>query len=157
MRVLNIYYGIHSCLFGFCLIAVTDRGLCKLAFFDQPAEKNALVDELQQEWYKAIIHNDEQKTHSYFKQIFLKQDNEKKPIHLLLKATPFKLQVWQALLNISPGQLATYSHIAESLNNPKAVRAVASAIANNPIAYLIPCHRVIRNTGAFKRIPLGER
>jgi len=74
----------------------------------------------------------------------------------LLQGTPFTLQVWQALLGIHEGQLATYSHIAEAMNNPKAVRAVASAIASNPIAYLIPCHRVIRNTGVLNEYRWGK-
>ena len=81
---------------------------------------------------------------------------QKKPIQLLLKGTPFKLQVWEALLHLSEGQLATYSHIADLMNKPKAVRAVASAIASNPIAYLIPCHRVIRNTGMLNEYRWGR-
>ena len=81
---------------------------------------------------------------------------DSKPIHLLLKGSPFKLKVWQALLDIPEGQLARYSDIAEAIDKPKAVRAVASAIANNSIAYLIPCHRVIRNTGILNDYRWGK-
>lgn len=153
---LEIFYGVYSCLFGYCLIAVTTRGLCKLSFFDDDAEQNLLVGELQQEWSNATILEDKEQTDTYYKRIFLDETSERKPIHLLLKGTPFKLQVWQALLGISEGQLATYSHIAETMENPKAIRAVASAIACNPIAYLIPCHRVIRKTGVLNEYRWGK-
>tara|TARA_R110002072_G_scaffold300706_2_gene478720 strand:+ start:36151 stop:37011 length:861 start_codon:yes stop_codon:yes gene_type:complete len=153
---LDISYGIHSCLFGFCLIAVTERGVCKLAFFDEDVEKDQLINELHDEWYKATIQESNANTEPYFKQIFLNENAENKPIHLLLKGTPFKLKVWQALLNIPEGQLSTYSRVADAMNTPKAVRAVASAIANNSIAYLIPCHRVIRNTGVLSQYRWGE-
>ena len=153
---LEISYGTYSCLFGYCLIAITARGVCKLAFFDNDFEQDALVGELHQEWSKATIRENKEQTDLIYKRIFFNEACERKPIHLLLKGTPFKLQVWQALLGISEGQLATYSHIAEAMKNPRAVRAVASAIASNPIAYLIPCHRVIRNTGVLNEYRWGK-
>jgi AraC family transcriptional regulator of adaptative response/methylated-DNA-[protein]-cysteine methyltransferase len=153
---LEISYGIHSCLFGYCLIAITSRGVCKLAFFDELDESNLLISELYQEWNHATFRHDNERTEAYFKRIFLNQSCADKPIHLLLKGTPFKLQVWQALLEIPEGQLASYSQVAGSIKNPSAVRAVASAIANNPIAYLIPCHRVIRNTGVLNDYRWGK-
>lgn len=153
---LLISYGVHSCMFGYCFIAVTSRGLCKLAFFDDINQQPYLIDELKEEWKAANVCFNSQQTEVYFRQIFFNHTGENKPIHLLLKGTPFKLQVWEALLKISSGQLATYSDIATALNNPKAVRAVASAIANNPIAYLIPCHRVIRNTGVLNDYRWGK-
>lgn len=153
---LEISYGVYSCLFGYCLIAVTGRGVCKLAFFDDEVEQDALITELHHEWNHASIRNNTEQTDPFYKRIFLNEACESKPIHLLLKGTPFKLQVWQALLGIHEGQLATYSHIAEAMKNPMAVRAVASAIASNPIAYLIPCHRVIRNTGVLNEYRWGK-
>lgn len=153
---LSISYGIHSCMFGYCFIAVTSRGVCKLAFFDDADESDVFISELYQEWNNATFQLNNEQTEPYFKRIFLNESSEGKPIHLLLKGSPFKLQVWQALLDIPEGQLATYSHIAASMKNPKAVRAVASAIANNPIAYLIPCHRVIRNTGVLNEYRWGK-
>lgn len=153
---LEISYGVYSCLFGYCLIAVTARGVCKLAFFDDEFEQDALIAELHHEWNQASIRNNKEQTDPYFKRIFLNESCKNKPIHLLLKGTPFKLQVWQALLGIQEGQLATYSHIAETMKKPKAVRAVASAIASNSIAYLIPCHRVIRNSGVLNEYRWGK-
>jgi AraC family transcriptional regulator of adaptative response/methylated-DNA-[protein]-cysteine methyltransferase len=153
---LNIFYGIYSCIFGYCLIASTSRGVCKLAFFDDDIERDFYISELHQEWQNATIQRNNEKTDNCFKSIFLNECSKDKPIHLLLKGTPFKLQVWQALLSLPEGQLATYSHIADAIKNPNAVRAVASAIANNPIAYLIPCHRVIRNTGVLNDYRWGK-
>tara|TARA_R110001592_G_scaffold175466_5_gene414724 strand:+ start:48373 stop:49236 length:864 start_codon:yes stop_codon:yes gene_type:complete len=153
---LDIYYGIHSCLFGYCLIAVTSRGLCKLAFFDDDNEREALISELYLEWNNATIRHNNEHTESFYQGIFLHEACDSKPIHLLLKGSPFKLKVWQALLDIPEGQLARYSDIAEAIDKPKAVRAVASAIANNSIAYLIPCHRVIRNTGILNDYRWGK-
>jgi AraC family transcriptional regulator of adaptative response/methylated-DNA-[protein]-cysteine methyltransferase len=153
---LEIFYGVHSCLFGFCFIAVTARGLCKLAFFDNEGEQDILIQELYHEWNNAVIRDNKEQTDSVFKRIFLDQASGTKPIHLLLKGTPFKLLVWQALLEIPEGQLSTYSLVAEAINKPKATRAVASAIASNPIAYVVPCHRVIRNTGVLNEYRWGK-
>ena len=153
---LEISYGVYSCLFGYCLIATTARGVCKLAFFDDEFEQAALIAELHHEWNKASTRDNKEQTDPYYKRIFLNEACVSKPIHFLLQGTPFTLQVWQALLGIHEGQLATYSHIAEAMNNPKALRAVASAIASNPIAYLIPCHRVIRNTGVLNEYRWGK-
>lgn len=151
----TIYYGVHSCLLGFCFIAVTKRGLCKLAFFDQPMQCDDLLKELQQEWAHAEIISDSQQTEAIYQQIFLQENNADKPVHLLLKGSPFRLQVWQALLAIPSGKLVTYRKVAEHMDKPLAVRAVASAIANNPIAMLIPCHRVIRSSGALNQYRWG--
>ncbi|EOI0052647.1 methylated-DNA--[protein]-cysteine S-methyltransferase, partial [Acinetobacter baumannii] len=81
----------------------------------------------------------------WFRQDFSEHLQQKLPLNLA--GTPFQLQVWEALLTIPEGQLRTYQDIAEQIGKPKAVRAVATAIGQNPIAYLIPCHRVIRATG----------
>lgn len=151
----TIYYGVHSCLLGFCFIAVTKRGLCKLAFFDQPIQGDDILKELQQEWAHAEIVPDSQQTEAIYQQIFIQDNKTDKPVHLLLKGTPFRLQVWQALLGIPSGRLVTYRTVAEFMDKPLAVRAVASAIANNPIAMLIPCHRVIRSSGALNQYRWG--
>lgn len=70
-----------------------------------------------------------------------------KDLRLHVKATPFQLKVWEALLKIPCGQVSTYGQIADSIQHPKASRAVGTAVGDNPVAYLIPCHRVIRSTG----------
>ena len=124
-------------------------------FFDKIDEKDTLIRELQAEWACASIKESEAHTTPYFEQLFIDESHTRKPIHLLLKGTPFKLQVWHALLSIPRGQLSTYSDVAQSMNKPNAVRAVATAIASNSIAYLIPCHRVIRNTGVLNNYRWG--
>ncbi len=146
---LCISYGIHSSPFGYCFIAVTERGLCKLAFFDQPDEQDVLLAELASEWNKATIKSDETATYESFAKIFPEDNSGISNIHLVLKGTPFRLLVWEALLKIPDGSLISYQQVANSINKPSAVRAVASAIANNQIGYLIPCHRVIRESGAL--------
>ena len=81
--------------------------------------------------------------------IFIEHKDKKKPLKLLLKGSLFQLKVWEALLSIPEGDLVTYQNIADYIKSPKAVRAAASAIAKNNIAYLIPCHRVINQNGDF--------
>ena len=146
---LRIAYGVHSSPFGYCFIAVTDRGVCKLAFFDQEYEKEALLKELTSEWCMASIEEDVSATYASFSNIFPNEKVGVSNIHLVLKTTPFRLLVWEALLKIPEGSLASYQQVANAIHKPTAARAVASAIANNPIGYVIPCHRVIRESGAL--------
>jgi AraC family transcriptional regulator of adaptative response/methylated-DNA-[protein]-cysteine methyltransferase len=82
--------------------------------------------------------------------------NPGQPINLHLRGTNFQIKVWEALLNIPMGALTTYEHIAERIGNPRAVRAVGSAVGHNPIAYLIPCHRVIRKSGEYGNYLYGS-
>lgn len=152
----EISYGVFSCMFGFCLLAITERGVCKLAFFDNKSEKEILLSELREEWPSDNIYYNQTMAQPYFEQIFNEKNLSTKPIHLLLKGTPFQLQVWHGLLSVPAGQLSTYSQMAEFIKKPKAVRAIASAIANNQIAYLIPCHRVIRKTGELSEYRWGK-
>ena len=144
---LVIYYGVHASPFGQCLLASTDRGICKLAFFDQSDEQAVLESELHSEWASAEIIRDDNRTQSLLTTIFSNNPLDKKPLHLLLKGSPFQLKVWEALLAIPPGQLVAYNQVAEAAGSPAAVRAVSSAIARNNIGFLIPCHRVIRQSG----------
>ena len=80
---------------------------------------------------------------------FEKDHSPKKPLSLHLRGTPFQLSVWQALLSIPPGDVATYGRIAQAIGRPRAHRAVGTAVGKNPISYIIPCHRVIQSTGAI--------
>ena len=82
--------------------------------------------------------------------------NPTQPINLHLRGTNFQIKVWEALLNIPMGALTTYEHIAAQIGNPRAVRAVGSAVGNNPVAYLIPCHRVIRKSGEYGNYLYGS-
>lgn len=152
---LRISYGVHPCRFGLCLIALTSRGICKLAFFDQDHERELVLKELQGEWPKAVINANDSATKLVCEQIFSAVGSDSKPLQLLLKGSPFQLQVWQALIRLQPGQLVSYQQLAHAVGNARAVRAVSTAVANNPIGLLVPCHRVIRSTGAFNQYRWG--
>ena len=145
---LTLTYGVGSSPFGSCFIAVTPRGICRLAFFDTDEDYQQLEKSLYLEWGNANITQDNNKITPYLTTIFGPKDHSK-PLRLLLKGSSFQLKVWEALLSIPAGDLVTYQAIATTIEQPTAVRATASAIARNNIAYLIPCHRVIRQNGDF--------
>ena len=156
---LKIVFGIHKSPFAFCLLANTKRGICKLAFFDKEEQARAYIQELKGEWPNAQIQQDELQTQSLAEDIFTRtfsNNSHKKPLNLLLKGTSFQLQVWQALLAIPNGNMCSYMQVAELIGKPNSVRAVASAIANNHVGYLIPCHRVIKGTGEFNQYRWGS-
>jgi len=162
---LEIHYGVHNSPFGYCFIALTPRGICKLSFFDQtddddaPTEFVQTLSELKQEWPNARIEENRAATLDVAQRIFPSELDhtplDTAPLKLLLKGSPFQLQVWEALLKVAPGSMRSYQHIADAMGKPSAVRAVASAIARNPLAYLIPCHRVIRSTGVLNNYRWG--
>ena len=141
---LEIFFGFHHTAFGECFIAVTERGICALSFIHDDSKENE-VKQLKKNWSSARITENQTRTEPYVHKIFEEKAPEK--MNLLVHGTNFQLKVWEALLKIPQGAVSTYAQIAKAINNPKAVRAVGTAIGNNPIAYLIPCHRVIRNEG----------
>ncbi len=151
-----IAYGIHPSPFGQCFIATTQRGVCKLAFFDESSEREQLERELRAEWSEAKVQRDDRATEEVAHTAFPPSLVERAPLHLLLKGTPFQLRVWEALLAIPPGEVVSYQRVATSIGAPSATRAVASAIAKNHIAHLIPCHRVIRKDGGVGGYRWGE-
>lgn len=143
---ITITYGVHSSPFGFCFIAVTSRGICRLAFIEKVSDQKVEVKLLTKLWVHARIVRDERTTESYIKKIF-EQKQSKRPLHLLVKGTNFQIKVWEALLSIPSGRAARYADVARKVGSPKAVRAVGSACGENPIAFLIPCHRVLASDG----------
>jgi AraC family transcriptional regulator of adaptative response/methylated-DNA-[protein]-cysteine methyltransferase len=146
---LTVRYGIHPSPFGDCLIAACERGICGLHFLTGESAEEALAS-LRAQWPRAAFVESRDGTASWAERIFPEQPpREPTPLSVLVKGTPFQVQVWQALLRISPGQVATYEDLARAIGNPKAVRAVGSAVGDNPVALLIPCHRVLRKTGVF--------
>lgn len=151
---LQIEYGQHATPFGACLIATTSRGICRLEFLETDSHADVLVA-LQREWPKAQLWENRQETAPLIKQIF-DQASRTKPLPLLLSGTNFQLKVWQALLQIPEGSIASYGYLAEKLQRPKASRAVGTAIGQNPIGYLIPCHRVLRGDGGLGGYRWGE-
>ena len=141
-----IRYGFHPTPFGECLIAATDRGITNLSFVHEGRRSTALAD-LRKQWKYARISRDQEATGKYASRIFASGGNGK--ITVVLKGTNFQVKVWQALLKIPGGRVTTYEKIAAAAGKPDAVRAAANAVGRNPIAFLIPCHRVIRKTGAL--------
>lgn len=140
---LTIYYGNHSSPFGTCFLAMTERGICALDFLDNANEAPLIA--IQKRFSAATFQENQGKTAIIVEQIFA--SNSKQSIPLLLSGTPFQVKVWEALLKIPFGRLQSYQQIASAIGNPKASRAVGSAIGQNHIGYLIPCHRVIRSVG----------
>jgi AraC family transcriptional regulator of adaptative response/methylated-DNA-[protein]-cysteine methyltransferase len=146
---LTIHYGYHPTPFGDCLLALTDRGLCGLAFAIE-GDTDSLLEDLHQRWARADLIADPMATAPYAARIFdLARQPDAPPLQLFLSGTNFQIKVWQALLHIPAGELTTYGQIAAAMGQPKASRAVGSAVGDNPIAYLIPCHRVIRQAGGL--------
>ena len=148
----TIRYGIHPSPFGKCLIATTNRGICHLGFI-QSSEGDA-IDDLVSSWNQAKMIEDYKATSSLMEPIF-DLNYRGKPLNVHLRGTNFQLKVWEALLQIPAGTVTTYEGIASRINKPSAMRAVGTAIGHNPIAVLIPCHRVIRKVGEFGNYRYG--
>lgn len=151
---LDIEYGFHPTPFGECLLALTGRGICFLRFVDQDGRGSALQD-LQAHWPQAKLAENANKTYQLMGDIFPLADKPGGRLHIHLSGTNFQIKVWEALLRIPYGKLVSYGQIASSLNLPGASRAVGQAVGNNPIAYLIPCHRVIQKMGVFGHYRYG--
>jgi len=151
-----IRYGIHPTPFGDALIAHSGKGLCALGFVAGQSGAAELRD-LQEEWTGAVFIEDARLAGDTARRLF--QTTKQRiatPFHLHLRGTNFQLKVWQALLCMPAGTLATYSKIAALAGCPSAARAVGTAIGNNPISYLIPCHRVICSFGTFGNYRWGR-
>lgn len=141
---LTINYSFAESPFGDIIVASTTKGICYIAFAD---DRNNALNELKNQFPNAIYNQfaDAMQQNAMF--IFQKDWSKLPDIKLHLKGTDFQLKVWDALLKIPMGGLQTYASIAQLINSPQANRAVGSAIGANPVAFLIPCHRVIRSTG----------
>jgi AraC family transcriptional regulator, regulatory protein of adaptative response / methylated-DNA-[protein]-cysteine methyltransferase len=140
--------GFGSSPFGDCLAALSPRGICHLSFVDN--SRKTSWDELRKLWPNAHWQRDDASTQKLLKQVFARPDRSqvRKPLKAFVKGTDFQLRVWRALLRIPSGRLLSYGQLASSVGAPSAARAVGSAVGSNELAWLIPCHRVIRQTGA---------
>ncbi|ENU22421.1 hypothetical protein F993_02870 [Acinetobacter proteolyticus] len=143
---LTIHYQFAETLFGEVLIASTHKGICALSFVDNRID--ALMQLTAQFPQAEFIEQIDAFQQSALA-LFQKDQLQLAEIKLHLKGTEFQLKVWQSLLKIPMGQLSTYGELAKAIQHPKAARAVGTAIGSNPVAFLIPCHRVIQSTGAF--------
>jgi len=141
---IRIAYGFHATPFGRCLLGVTPRGICWLSFIS-PDEDYLALAEMKTFWYNSAFYEDENATRAMVQRIFHEPGHPR--LHLFVKGTNFQVKVWEALLSIPAGRLTTYQDIARRIDHPGASRAVGSAVGSNTIAYLIPCHRVIRKDG----------
>ena len=142
---LTIDYGVYNSPFGNIFVAATARGICKLSFIDQ--DKVELhIDDLQRRWPKASLRNQNSDRLKIIESLFTHQEL-KRPLSLHVTGTNFQVSVWRALLQIPAGALTSYSQIADAVGRPKAARAVGTAIGSNPVAFFIPCHRVLQQSG----------
>lgn len=144
-RGLTIQYGVSESPFGRIFVALTQRGVCALEFIDEAPPDNSL-NRLRERWPNAILQHDETYVTKRLENLF-NDSGRKQQIRVLVQGTNFQIQVWQALLNIPPGHVCAYGQLAAYIGKPEATRAVASAIGANAVAYLIPCHRVLRAGG----------
>jgi AraC family transcriptional regulator of adaptative response/methylated-DNA-[protein]-cysteine methyltransferase len=152
---LQITYGIHDTPFGKCLLATTARGICALHFV-QSSDTSTTLEPLTDHWPHASLVENRRQTQPLVERIFAPGSTDpSRPFHLLLKGTNFQVKVWQALLAIPPGTMVSYQDMAAYVDRPNAARTVAGAVARNPVAYLIPCHRVISSTGQAHRYRWG--
>ncbi len=146
---LEIRYGFHDSRFGPCILAVTEHGICWLVFRTSPDEAAAVAG-LRSKWPGAELVRDQEVTGQAVAKAFADLDSQERgPLHLFVQGTNFQIKVWEALLTIPSGSVVSYGDIAETIGAPRASRAVGTAVGQNPISWLIPCHRVLRNTGVF--------
>lgn len=146
----RIEYGIHETPFGDALIGVTERGVCWLSFINTDEDPRHELEAMKAHWHNSVFHQDQILTQAFMDKIFARKDAKaQSKMHLFVKGTNFQIKVWEALLKLPMGNVTTYQDIASQIQNPKAMQAVGSAVGSNHIAYLIPCHRVIRKDGVL--------
>jgi AraC family transcriptional regulator of adaptative response/methylated-DNA-[protein]-cysteine methyltransferase len=151
-KALSINYSFAESPFGNIIVASTPKGICYLAFADDQEEA---FGHLQAQFPNAGYHQVVDMTQQNALFIFKRDWSKLSTIKLHLKGTAFQLKVWEALLKIPMGGLYSYGLLAQNIQLPNASRAVGSAIGDNPVAFLIPCHRVIRSTGEFGQYHWG--
>lgn len=150
---LAINYNYHTSKFGELLVASTAKGVCYMGFSDH---RPTAFMELKQRFPKAEFTQQSDPIQQNALGIYTKDWNQLDEIKLHLKGTDFQLKVWETLLKIPMGELTTYGEVAQNIQKPNASRAVGTAIGKNPVAYLIPCHRVIQSSGLMGGYMWGE-
>jgi len=141
---LEIRYGYALSPFGEVLIMATDRGICGMGFTSELGHEDTYTD-LAGRWPKATFTRDDPHAADLAQAVFSGAGQAQ--LHLI--GAPFQVKVWEALLSIPSGKVSTYSEIAGHIGNPKAVRAVGTAVGRNPISWLVPCHRALRKSGGL--------
>ncbi|WP_300017632.1 bifunctional helix-turn-helix domain-containing protein/methylated-DNA--[protein]-cysteine S-methyltransferase [uncultured Roseobacter sp.] len=145
---LTIYWGWFESPFGPAVVMGTDKGICGMGFSAETGEEAALQD-LVSRWPQAEFVEDPMMLRPWVLNAFGAGDGALETAPLFLIGAPFQIKVWEALLSIPSGQVTTYSEIAQAIGNPRAVRAVGTAVGRNPISWLIPCHRALRKSGGL--------
>lgn len=159
---MEIFYGYHASPFGMCFIAVAQKGICALKFIDEEKSRNEF-ELFSRQWQLATLVHKPDYTQKYINRIFKKYpDPDQSPhsgkdnLSVLVKGTDFQIKVWEALVKIPFGSVASYQQIAEAIQQPYTARAVGSAVGSNTILYLIPCHRIIANNGTLGNYHFGK-
>jgi AraC family transcriptional regulator of adaptative response/methylated-DNA-[protein]-cysteine methyltransferase len=154
-RNLSIRWSIEPTPLGPAVFSATDRGLCGVSFVGD-AGLDEVEEELRALWPASKLERDRAAVRAYARELSSRVAGKAgQPLPLLLRGTPLQLKVWEGLVRIPPGHVLAYSDLATLVGAPRAVRTVASAVAANPLAYLVPCHRVIQATGAFGQYHWG--
>lgn len=143
----HIDYGFHNTPFGLALVGVCERGICWLSFVSTAEDPHLHVLTMKEHWNLSVFQESPQHVASIAENIFLPNRTKNTRLHGMVKGTNFQIKVWKALLQIPEGCVTTYQQIAREIQHPKASQAVGSAVGANHLAYLIPCHRVIRKDG----------
>jgi AraC family transcriptional regulator of adaptative response/methylated-DNA-[protein]-cysteine methyltransferase len=153
----TISAGFADTPFGRCLLGEGPRGICHLAFVES-ADGVAELAELRGNWPGARLHRDDSAASRLADRIFERpaRSHSRPALRAFVRGTAFQVRVWRALLQVQPGTLVSYGQLAAALDKPAAARAVGSAVGRNPLAYLIPCHRVIRETGVIGDYRWGQ-
>jgi len=143
---LTIEYAVHDTPFGKAFIATTPRGVCRFAFLDS-AEPDEPLRGLREQWPHALLRENRRGTRAVVDSMFGEARRAARPVSLHVSGTNFQVSVWKALLQIAPAKVASYAQVAGAIGRPASARAVGQAVGANPVAFLIPCHRVIQQSG----------
>lgn len=152
---LVIDHGVHDTPFGQAFVALTPRGVCNFSFLDDQAPEAPLAA-LAHNWPEAELREAPSRTQNVINTMFDGSKTPDRPISLHVSGTNFQISVWRALLEIPPARVVSYSQVASAIGNPKAARAVGLAVGANPVALMIPCHRVIQQNGKLGGYHWGE-
>jgi len=152
---LTIGYAVHDTPFGKAFIAITHRGICSFSFLDS-TEINEQLSSLLKKWPHASILENHKKTRVVIETLFSGKTKSDRPLSLHVSGTNFQVNVWKALLQIPSGKVVSYTQVAAAIGRPRSARAVGLAVGANPVAFIIPCHRVIQQSGKLGGYHWGE-
>lgn len=152
---LTIEYAVHDTPFGKAFIAITPRGICNFSFLEHAGIDMHLTD-LSKKWPHAMVHENRQRTLAVINSMFGGEKKLDRPLSLYVTGTNFQISVWKALLQIPPATVTSYSQVATAIGHSNSARAVGQAVGANPVAFLIPCHRVIQQSGGLGGYHWGE-